>query len=156
VTKVVLGAEYCVLREVNDVSSRLTPRASRLTPPATQRAFTLVELLVVMAIVALLMSIAVPRYFHSIDRAREAVLKENLLQMRDAVDKFYGDRGRYPDTLEDLVSRKYLRRIPPDPMTDSAMTWQVVAPQETGIGLVFDVKSGAEGQALDGSRYGDW
>jgi general secretion pathway protein G len=129
---------------------------SSFLAPRSSRAFTLVELLVVMAIIALLMSIAVPRYFHSTDRAREAVLKENLLQMRDAIDKFYGDRGRYPDTLEDLVSRKYLRRIPPDPMTDSATTWQVVAPQETGIGMVFDVKSGAEGQALDGSRYGDW
>lgn len=137
--------------------SCLTPRALRLTLPASRRSgFTIVELLVVMAIIALLMSIAVPRYFHSTDKAREAVLKQNLLQMRDAIDKFYGDRGRYPASLEDLVDRKYLRRIPPDPITDSAATWQVVAPQEAGIGMVFDVKSGADGTALDGSRYADW
>jgi general secretion pathway protein G len=121
-----------------------------------QEAFTLVELLVVMAIVALLMSIAVPRYFHSTDKAREAVLKENLLQMRDAIDKFYGDRGRYPDALEDLVTRKYLRKVPADPITDSPTTWRVVAPDVSGTGLVFDVKSGAEGIAMDGTRYGDW
>lgn len=118
--------------------------------------FTLVELLVVMSIIALLMSIAVPRYFHSTDKAREAVLKQNLAQMRDAIDKFYGDRGRYPDALDDLVSRKYLRRIPPDPITDSPRTWLTAPPEVTGIGRVYDVKSGAPGVALDGSKYGDW
>jgi general secretion pathway protein G len=135
---------------------RLTPRASRLSPPATQRAFTLVELLVVMSIIALLMSIAVPRYFHSTDKAREAVLKENLLQVRDAIDKFYGDRGRYPDTLDDLVTRKYLRRVPVDPITDSPQTWVVIAPDESGQGGVFDIHSGADGEALDGSKFIDW
>jgi general secretion pathway protein G len=109
-----------------------------------------------MSIIALLMSIAVPRYFHSTDKAREAVLRENLLQMRDAIDKFYGDRGRYPDTLDDLVSKKYLRRIPSDPMTDSPSTWVVVTPDEAGAGGVFDVHSGAEGQGLDGSAYSKW
>jgi general secretion pathway protein G len=109
-----------------------------------------------MSIVALLMAIAVPRYFHSTDKAREAVLKQNLLQMRDAIDKFHGDRGRYPASLEDLVSRKYLRRIPPDPITDSATTWLMVAPDEAGAGGIFDIRSGAEGNALDGTRYQDW
>jgi general secretion pathway protein G len=118
--------------------------------------FTLVELLVVMSIIALLMSIAVPRYFHSTDKAREAVLKQNLLQMRDAIDKFYGDLGRYPESLDDLVSRKYLRKVPADPVTDSARTWLTTPPADPGLGTVFDVKSGAEGTALDGSRYGDW
>ena len=129
----------------------VTPsRSSRLS------GFTLVELLVVMSIIALLMSIAVPRYFHSTDKAREAVLRQNLLQMRDAIDKFYGDLGRYPESLDDLVSRKYLRRIPPDPVTDSVRTWLTTPPADPGLGTVFDVKSGAEGTALDGSRYGDW
>ncbi len=109
-----------------------------------------------MSIIALLMSIAVPRYFHSTDKAREAVLKQNLAQMRDAIDKFYGDRGRYPDALDDLVSKKYLRKIPPDPITDSPLTWVTAAPEVAGIGNVFDVRSGAPGTALDGSKYGDW
>jgi general secretion pathway protein G len=127
-----------------------------LTPRSAQRAFTLVELIVVMAIIALLMSIAVPRYFHSTEKAREAVLRENLLQMRDAIDKFYGDRGRYPDSLDDLVSKKYLRRIPADPMTDTPSTWITVAPAEAGTGEVFDVRSGAAGQGQDGSKFADW
>ena len=118
--------------------------------------FTLIELLVVMAIIATLLTLAVPRYFQSADRAREAVLKQDLAQMRDAIDKYYGDRGRYPDTLEDLVGKKYLRKIPPDPLTGTPLTWSVVAPDETGNGGVFDIKSGAPGSALDGSKYGDW
>ena len=109
-----------------------------------------------MSIIALLMSIAVPRYFHSTDKAREAVLKQNLAQMRDAIDKLYGDRGRYPDALDDLVSKKYLRKIPPDPITDSPHTWVTAVPEVADIGNVYDVRSGAPGTALDGSKYGDW
>ena len=109
-----------------------------------------------MSIIALLMSIAVPRYFHSTDKAREAVLKQNLMQMRDAIDKFYGDRGRYPDALDDLVDRKYLRRIPPDPITGSPQTWVTAAPETAGVGNVYDVRSGAPGSALDGSKFSDW
>ncbi len=109
-----------------------------------------------MSIIALLMTIAVPRYFHSTDRAREAVLKQSLAQMRDAIDKYYGDRGHYPDTLDDLVGKKYLRKIPPDPITDSVLTWVIVPPDESGHGGVFDVKSGAEGAALDDAPYGNW
>ncbi len=122
----------------------------------TSHGFTLIELLVVMSIIALLLAIAVPRYFNSMDRAKEAVLKEDLVQMRNAIDKFHGDRGRYPDALEDLVTRKYLRRIPPDPITDSVDTWLTVPPQEAGNGGIADVKSGAPGIALDGTPYGEW
>ncbi|HKQ24963.1 MAG TPA: prepilin-type N-terminal cleavage/methylation domain-containing protein [Burkholderiales bacterium] len=124
--------------------------------PRPARAFTLIELLVVMTVIALLLTIAVPRYFHSTDRAREAVLKEDLAQMRNAIDKYYGDRGRYPDTLDDLVEKKYLRRIPPDPISDNVQTWVTVPPQEAGKGAVADVKSGATGTALDGTPYSDW
>lgn len=132
------------------------PLATSHSRIRVSRGFTLVELLVVMSIIALLMSIAVPRYFHSTDKAREAVLKQNLAQMRDAIDKFYGDRGRYPDRLDELVSMKYLRRIPPDPITDSPLTWVTAQPDVTGAGSIYDVKSGAPGTALDGSKYGDW
>ena len=118
--------------------------------------FTLIELLVVMSIIATLLTLAVPRYFHSTDRAREAVLKQNLAQMRDSIDKYYGDRGRYPDSLEDLVTRKYLRKVPSDPITESTVTWLTIPPDEAGKGGVFDVKSGASGTGLDGSAYDKW
>ncbi len=109
-----------------------------------------------MTVIALLLTIAVPRYFHSTDRAKEAVLKEDLAQMRSAIDKYYGDRGRYPDSLDDLVEKKYLRRVPVDPVTDSVRTWVSIPPAETGKGMVFDVKSGATGAAQDGTQYRDW
>jgi len=137
------------------IAARFIPHSSPLGPRPSG-GFTLIELLVVMVIIALLLTIAVPRYFHSTDRAREAVLKQDLAQMRDAIDKFYGDRGRYPDRLDDLVEKKYLRRIPLDPMTDSVQTWVTVPPAETGKGAVYDVKSGAAGTALDGIFYVEW
>ncbi|MFN0039719.1 MAG: type II secretion system protein [Burkholderiales bacterium] len=118
--------------------------------------FTLIELLVVMSIIALLLTLAAPRYFHSTDRAREAVLKQNLAQMRDAIDKFHGDRGRYPDRLDDLVEKKYLRRIPTDPITDSPDSWVRISPDEAQSGGVFDVRSGAPGTSLDGTAYASW
>ncbi|MCE9569958.1 MAG: type II secretion system GspH family protein [Rhodocyclales bacterium] len=118
--------------------------------------FTLIELLVTMAIIALLLSLAVPRYFSSIDKAKETVLRENLHQIRDSIDKFYGDRGRYPATLDDLVTQKYLRKIPPDPITDSDRTWVLIPPADTQKGSVYDVKSGAPGAARDGSAYESW
>ena len=127
-----------------------------LTSHGAMSAFTLIELIVVMAIIALLLTIAVPRYFHGTDKAREAVLKEDLLQMRTAIDQYYADRGGYPERLEDLVERKYLRSIPQDPVTDSAATWVTVPPPDRTLGGIYDVKSGAPGTALDGSSYSDW
>ena len=118
--------------------------------------FTLIELIVVLAVVATLLTLAVPRYFSSIDRSKEAVLKENLYQMRDAIGKYYADKGRYPESLEALAMEKYLRKMPLDPVTESAATWVVVPPEDPQKGGVYDVKSGAQGQALDGSAYGEW
>ncbi len=126
------------------------------TPVYWAKGFTLIELLVTMAIIALLLALAVPRYFGRVDIAKETVLRDDLHQMRDAIDKFYGDNGRYPDTLQDLVTRKYLRRIPPDPITDSDRTWVVVRPSDPNQGGVYDVKSGAKGTAKDGTSYGSW
>lgn len=120
------------------------------------RAFTLIELLVTMTIIALLLAIAVPRYFNRVDSAKETVLKEDLHQMRDAIDKFYGDTNRYPNGLDELVTKKYLRAIPPDPITDSAKTWVVVPPTDPTKGKVFDVKSGADGKGKDGTPYKSW
>ncbi len=118
--------------------------------------FTLIELLVVLAIVALLISIALPRYFQHIDASKEVVLRENLQTTRDAIDKFYGDQGRYPDGLEELVSRKYLRALPIDPVTGSNSTWKLAAPDDGSKGSVYDLKSGAEGAAKDGVPYSEW
>ncbi|HUO44296.1 MAG TPA: prepilin-type N-terminal cleavage/methylation domain-containing protein [Burkholderiales bacterium] len=121
------------------------------------RGFTLIELVIVMAILGTLLSIAVPRYFHSVERSKEAALKQDLSVMRDAIDKYYGDRGQYPDTLDELVTRHYLRKLPADPLTDSADSWVLVAPPDSTIkGSVYDVRSGASGQALDGSAYSEW
>jgi general secretion pathway protein G len=118
--------------------------------------FTLIELMVVMAIIAVLLSLAVPKYFHSVEKSREAVLKEDLGRMREALDKYYGDVGKYPDTLDDLVTRKYLRKIPQDPITESDASWVSVAPEKADMGNVYDIKSGATGVAIDGTAYADW
>ncbi|MBX3647941.1 MAG: prepilin-type N-terminal cleavage/methylation domain-containing protein [Rhodocyclaceae bacterium] len=118
--------------------------------------FTLIELLVVMAIIALLLSLAAPRYFGGVDKAKETVLRENLHQMRDALDKYYGDHARYPDVLDDLVVKKYLRSIPADPLTDSNKTWVVVPPSDPQKGGVFDIKSGASGHGKDGTPFNTW
>jgi general secretion pathway protein G len=120
------------------------------------RGFTLIELMVVMTIIALLLSLAVPRYFHSLDKAREATLRQDLDTMRDAIDKFHGDSGRYPTSLEELVSRKYLRSIPPDPINGDTASWIVVNSETASDAGIYDVKSSAQGIAADGSRYGDW
>jgi general secretion pathway protein G len=124
--------------------------------PRRKAGFTLVELLVVMAIIATLLTLAVPRYFGSVDKSKEAVLKQDLATLRDSVDKYYGDIGRYPDSLDDLVNKRYLRNVPVDPITESNATWVLVPPGDPGKGMVYDVKSGAQGRATDGSSYGDW
>jgi len=118
--------------------------------------FTLIELLVVLAIIALLLTIALPRYFGSLDRSKETVLREDLHQMRGAIDKYYGDRGKYPENLDALVSEKYLRSVPVDPITEKKDTWVVVPPQDPQKGGMYDVKSGAPGQASDGSAFAEW
>ena len=109
-----------------------------------------------MTIVALLLTLALPRYFGSLDRSKEAVLKENLHQMREAISRYYADKGRYPESLDALAADKYLRRVPLDPITESVATWQVVQPQDAQKGGVYDVKSGAPGKGQDGSEYSQW
>jgi general secretion pathway protein G len=122
----------------------------------TRRGFTLIELLVVLAIIATLLTIALPRYFGSVDKSKEAVLKENLFQMRDAISRYHADKGRYPETLDQLATDKYLRKVPLDPVTDSVTTWITVRSEDPQKSGVYDVKSGASGKASDGSEYGQW
>lgn len=118
-----------------------------------QRAFTLIEMIVAMAILALLLSIAVPRYFSSLDRSRDAVLLENLKVTRDVIDKFYADSGRYPDSLAELVERRYLRQLPMDPVTQSNRSWVIIPPEPPARGQVYDLRSGARGATADGRAY---
>lgn len=117
--------------------------------------FTFIELVLVLVIVGLLISVALPRYFAGVERSKEAVLKEDLKIMREAIDHYHADKGVYPLSLDDLVQQKYLRTIPPDPLTERADTWELIAAQEQPAG-VADVRSGANMQAADGSNYSDW
>jgi general secretion pathway protein G len=123
--------------------------------------FTLIELLIVVTLIVVLAAIGISTYSLSVRRAREAVLREDLFRLRDAVDQYNADKGTYPPDLGSLVSGGYLRQIPKDPITDSADTWQVVLSEPDAANPdatpgVFDVKSGAEGTAIDGSPYSEW
>lgn len=118
--------------------------------------FTLIELLVVLAIVSTLLLLVAPRYLHKVDASKEAVLRDNLRTVRDVIDKFYGDNGRYPETLEELVEKKYLRSLPVDPITESASSWELVPVPEGYEGTVYDIRSGARGAAQDGKKYAEW
>ena len=119
------------------------------------RGFTLIELLVVLAVIAVLLTIAVPRFFSGEERAKESVLKENLYLMREAIQQYYADKGKYPEQLESLTTEKYLRAIPLDPVTERADSWVIVPPQEADKGGVYDVKSGAAGAGADGRPYSE-
>lgn len=121
-----------------------------------QRGFTMVELLVTLAILGMIVAMAAPRYFGNLDKAREDVLREDLYVLRDALDKFYSDRNRYPDTLDQLVTERYLRKMPVDPFTQSARSWVPLVAADPTMGVVADVRSGAPGKARDGTWLKDW
>src|SRR5262249_42950160 len=125
------------------------------------RGFTLIELVVVMSLIILLATIGLTAYRSSVTRGKEAVLREDLFRMRDAIDQYYADKGKYPADLNELVAAGYMRRVPDDPMTEKNDSWQVVPAEpdptnpssEPGI---YNVTSGSEALALDGSKYSDW
>ena len=143
---------------------RRSTSSNRLVDPRPLRdgGWTLIELLVVLSLIMILASVALAQYRNSVLTAREAVLKSNLFHMREAIDQYYADKGRYPDTLEALVSESYLRSIPTDPFTNSSSSWEtIMADPQPGAASsaspgIYDVKSRAEGTGLDGSRYSDW
>jgi len=118
--------------------------------------FTLVELLVVLSILALLLTLAVPKYFTSIDKAKDATLKQDLNTLRESLDKYYADNGQYPKTLDDLVEHKYIRKLPIDPITEKNNTWIFTPPEPPLEGDIYDIHSGSKGMAKDGTRYEDW
>jgi general secretion pathway protein G len=120
-----------------------------------RRGFTFVELMVVMAIIAMLLTIALPRYFDGLQRSKEAILREDLATMRDAIGHYYGDKGSYPPSLEALVEQHYLRFIPEDPITNSNETWEVVPLPDNTLG-VYDLHSGSQEAAKDGTAYASW
>jgi general secretion pathway protein G len=121
-----------------------------------QRGFTLIELLVVMAVIGLLLSIAAPRYLKQVDQSREVVLRHNLDGLRQSIDQFRGDKGRYPKALRELVDERYLRAVPVDPITGRADSWVMVLPAGDPGPAWFDVRSGANGNGRDGSPYASW
>lgn len=129
---------------------------------SSARGFTLIEVLVVVTLVVILASIGMSTYNNSVHRTREAVLKEDLFRLRDAIDQFYADRNQYPQSLQDLVTEGYLREIPKDPMTNSAETWNEIpsendANNPAAVAGIKDVKSGSEDVSpLDGSKYAEW
>lgn len=120
------------------------------------RGFTLVELLVVLSILALLLSLAVPRYFSGIQRAKEQALKQQLTTTRKALDEYYADQGQYPETLQELVDKHYLDKLPWDPIAERNDGWVIIPPELPLVGSVYTLHSNAEGQATDGSAYTDW
>jgi general secretion pathway protein G len=117
--------------------------------------FTLIELLVVMAIIATLLTIAVPRYFQSLERAKETTLRQDLAVMRDAIDKFTGDTGHLPESIDELVAGRYIRALPEDPFTRSSGTWIFVMSDDPEQAGVRDVRSGAEGLAKSGVPFNE-
>lgn len=119
------------------------PPALRTTPVGVAHGFTLIELLVVMTLIALLLTLAVPRYFAALEAGKIRVQQRNVATLRDAIDKFYADQGRYPQLLDELVEKKYLRQIPQDPITESS-EWEVVSPPDPSLGAVYDVKPVAD------------
>lgn len=123
---------------------------------ARPRGFTLIELLVVMAILATLLSIAAPRYFGLLERAKEAALRTDLRLLREAIDKYKGDRGQLPDSIQSLVTQRYIQAVPIDPVNDTSSDWTVVPHPDGVTSGVFDVRSGAPGQSLDGSSFMTW
>jgi general secretion pathway protein G len=123
--------------------------------------FTLIELLIVIALITILASMGVVQYRNSIQSSKEAVLHTDLFRMRDAIDQYYADKGKYPQSLDTLVSEGYMRKIPEDPITKSVETWQTepAEPDPSNPSVepgIYNVKSGATGTALDGSSYADW
>lgn len=125
------------------------------------RGFTLIELMVVMAIISILLAIALPIYQKSIIRSKESVLRNNLFTMRSMIDEYTIDKQKAPETLQDLVSDGYLRQVPQDPMTNSDQTWHIIMEDTPAAGSsaapgIFDVKSGSDKTSLEGTPYADW
>jgi len=133
-----------------------TPGRSRRAARGTARGFTLIELLVVMAIIGTLLALAVPRYFRTVERARETVLRHDLSILREAIDKYYSDLNQYPETLQALADKRYVRAVPVDPFTKVADSWVLVPSDDPDHPGIRDLHSGAETNAADGTPFASW
>ncbi len=129
--------------------------AAQACAPLGTRGFTMIELMVVMAMIATIIAIAMPRYFDGLTRTKETALRQNLKEMREAIDHYHADTGQYPEGLQALVTERYLRFIPEDPVTENVDTWQVL-PAPASPQRMYDVFSGSEAQASDGTYYQTW
>jgi general secretion pathway protein G len=138
------------------VTGKHTDRTVRRLSGAKAIGFTLIELLIVMAIIGTLLSIAVPRYFRSLQHARETILKQDLAILREAIDKYYADLNQYPDKLVDLAEKRYVRSVPVDPFTKVADSWTVIASEDPDHGGIRDIHSGAAEIASDGTAVASW
>jgi len=127
----------------------------RSTGIGRQRGYTLIELMVVLTIIGILATIAQPNLQRTVIRAREASLRQSLFVLRDVIDQFYADNGSYPDSLEDLVEKHYIRALPEDPVTKSSSTW-IIIPPEDAKGGVYDIHSGSDLIALNNEPYNEW
>lgn len=134
----------------------MSPIVNGEIAPARRSGFTLIEILVAMAIVATLLTLVAPRFFGSIDRAKEAALRENLENLRQTIDKYHADTNSYPASLQTLVEKRYIRKVPVDPLTDRDDTWQTDPPPDPEQGGIYDVHSGAPGKGSDGRPYSEW
>jgi general secretion pathway protein G len=140
----------------------MTPRlSSSASTRRNQSGFTLIELMIVLALISILAAMGVVQYRNSVQHTQESVLRTDLFRMRDAIDQYYADKNKYPSSLETLVTDGYMRRIPEDPITHTADTWQTEPAEAdpanpTAEPGIYNVKSGAQGTALDGSSYSDW
>lgn len=121
-----------------------------------KKGFTLIEILVVITLISILIAIAQPSYRSTILRAKETVLKENLFTIRDAIDKYYADKNKFPESLDVLVSDKYMKAVPIDPITQSQTTWIIIPPSDGEEGAVFNVTSGSDQTGSDGKPYKEW
>lgn len=143
------------------LTKRLLALARRRRPQRGEHGWTLIEMMVVLSLIMILVAVSLNTYRNSILHAKEAALRSNLFHMRDAIDQYYADKARYPESLDALVSEGYIRRVPEDPFTESTTTWITIPAESTPGSLtlspgVYDVKSGSDHQALDGSRVSDW
>jgi len=141
--------------------NRVRPDARAVARQVDSRGWTLIELMVVVSLITVLAAIAMANYRNAVIVAQEATLREDLFRMRDAIDQYYADKNKYPDSLEALVTDGYLRKIPEDPFTRSADTWQAIPAEPdpanpTAEPGVYDVKSGSDKSSIAGTPYAEW